>query len=329
MQMAELAHTDIQVSRVAFGCMSTVGSQTYDGIEDAEATRLIHHAMDQGINFFDTAPAYGDGHSEVQLGAALRGRRDQAVVATKASGPKITRDEIMADCEASLSRLETDVIDLYQVHWPRHVVPLEESIRAIEDLGRAGKVRAIGVCNCGPIDLAEAVGTAPISTNQVAYSLLARAPEIEIVPLGLEHGVGLLCYSPLAQGLLTGRYRSPEDVPSGRARTRHFSGGRPEARHGEAGCEVSTFAAIDRLVEIAERVGEPLSQVALAWLLAQPTVTSVLAGGSRPEQITQNAAATEIELSDTDLQELDDATREVKESLGACVDMWVNGARTR
>ena len=331
---ADLAHTnlpgtDLRVSRVAFGCMSTVANPTYDGIEFDQAVATIHAALDHGMNFIDTAPAYGNGASEELLGRALKGKRDQAVIATKASGQTLTASEIETDCETSLRLLDTDVIDLYQIHWPRRQAPLEETFAAMEKLQAAGKVRYLGVCNFGKLDLEEALGLATIQTNQVIYSMLSRAVEFDVAPRCVEAGVGLLCYSPVAQGLLTGRYNSADEVPVGRARTRHFASSRPEARHTEPGCEEETFAAIAAIRSVSERLDRPMAQVALAWLLHQPGVTSVLAGASRPDQVASNAAAATLQFDEATLAELDAATATVKDKLGSSLDIWATEARTR
>ncbi|MEM7576244.1 MAG: aldo/keto reductase [Planctomycetota bacterium] len=329
MQTTTIPHTDLVVSRVAFGCMSTAANPTYDGIPDDEAVKTIHAAIDAGINFFDNAPAYGNGHAEEQLGHAIHDRRDQVVIATKASGQTLTAEEIKTDCEDSLKRLQTDVIDLHQIHWPRRQVALEESVRAMEDLVTAGKVKYIGVCNFGPQDLAELFEFITPCVNQIVYSLLARGAEIDTVPACLEKNVGLLCYSPMAQGLLTGKYKHADDVPDERARTRHFAASRPQARHTDPGCETETFEAVQRVSEIAQRLDVPMAQLALSWCLHQPAVSCVLAGASKISQVHSNAAAGEIKLDADTLAELDDATRPVKEAMGASLDMWATPARTR
>jgi myo-inositol catabolism protein IolS len=163
----------------------------------------------------------------------------------------------------------------------------------------------------------------------MAYSLLARGVEYEVVPICAEHGVGMLCYSPLAQGLLTGRYTSADEVPAERARTRHFASTRPQARHGEPGFEAETFDAIRNVKRVCDEIGQSMADVALAWLLHQPTVTSVLAGASRPDQIVQNARAAAIRLSSDVLKKLDEATRAVKEKMGPNPDMWQSASRIR
>ncbi|MEL7473654.1 MAG: aldo/keto reductase [Planctomycetota bacterium] len=329
MQYAELQGLNIKVSRIAFGCMSTVPSQMYAGLVEDEAVQTMRLAFERGVNFFDTARAYGDGESERQLGAAVKGFRDEVVIASKPKAGDLSRDEILSECEHSLRDLGTDRIDLYQIHWPKRQVSLEETVRAMETLVEQGKVRQIGVCNFGPEDLNEWLDLGPCLTNQIAYSLLARGPEFGVQEVCELRGVGILCYSPLAQGLLAGRYRTADDVPDGKARTRHFRGERPEARHGEPGCEQETFDAIEAIAAIAERIDRPMGDVALAWLLSRPAVTSVLAGASRPDHVERNVRAAELQLSDEDLAELDAATDPVKAAMGASIDMWASPPRTR
>jgi aryl-alcohol dehydrogenase-like predicted oxidoreductase len=178
-------------------------------------------------------------------------------------------------------------------------------------------------------DLSNALEKHRIATNQIPYSLLIRAAEFELQPLCAEREVGILCYSPMAQGLLAGRFSSADDVPESRARTRHFSRSRPQARHNEPGCEIETFAVIKRIRGICDRIGHPMADVALAWCLHQPAVACVLAGASRPEQIRRNAKAGSITLSPLVLHELDVATQEVKKKLGSNVDPWQSESRIR
>jgi aryl-alcohol dehydrogenase-like predicted oxidoreductase len=329
MEYRALGQVDIRVSCLALGCMSLCGNQTYSDIPLPQAVATVNAALDAGINFFDNAPMYGDGEAERRLGEALRGQRDRAIVATKISSETLSAAEVQREAEASLRRLQTDYIDLYQIHWARRVVPLDETLTAMDKLRRSGKVRALGVCNFGPLDLAESLKAVRVETNQLAYSLLARGVEYDVQPMCAQRNVGLLCYSPLAQGLLTGRYASADDVPAERARTRHFAGTRPQARHGQGGCEAEMFAAIRDLKQICDEARLPMSDVAIAWLLRQPAVTSVLAGASRPEQVVQNVRAASLRLNDELLRELDAATQPVKEKLGPNCDMWQAAARIR
>ena len=328
MQTIELGRSGLKVSRVAFGCMSTVPNPTYDGVADQQAIAAIRGALDHGINFFDTAPAYGDGASEELLGRALEGVRDQAVIANKISSQTMDANEVRTECEKSLRLLRTDVMDLYQVHWPGGVVPIDETLKAMEKLVTDGKVRHLGVCNFGVEQLGGALGTGvSMVSNQIVYSLLSRAVEIDVAPVCVSNNLGLLCYSPLAQGLLAGRYADADAVPAERARTRHFSKDRPQSRHDEAGCEDETFAAIAGVRAVAERLGHSMADVSLAWLLHQPGVACVLAGASREDQVTRNAAAADITLSADDLAELDRVTTPVKAAMGPSLDMWATPSR--
>ncbi|USN98680.1 MAG: aldo/keto reductase [Phycisphaeraceae bacterium] len=328
MQYTKIRGIEREVSRVAFGCMSTVPSIIYSGLEADDAVATMRRAFDLGINFFDTARAYADGESERQLGEAIRGIRDEVVIASKPKAGDLSASEIAGECEQSLRDLGVDRIDLYQIHWPKRVVPLEETARAMETLVEQGKVGAIGVCNFGPTDLDEWLGLAPCATDQIAYNMIFRGCEFTLRERCTAANVGILCYSPLGQGLLAGRYETADDVPVGKARTRHFSDERPDARHGQPGFESETFAAIAAIKSIAEREGLPMGDLALAWLLHQPAVSAVLAGASRPDQVERNVRAAEVTLSPAVLNELDDATAVVKEKLGPSIDMWQVPPRT-
>jgi aryl-alcohol dehydrogenase-like predicted oxidoreductase len=323
-----LGQSDLSVAPVALGCMSLCSNMTYDDIPEQQAIDTIHAAIDAGVTLFDTAPMYGDGESERRLGLALRGgRRDRVVVADKISSNAMRHDEVLRGVETSLKLLQTDRIDLLQIHWPSTDVPVDETMHAMEKLVADGKVRALGVCNFGPTDLANVLEKHRVETNQIPYNLLLRGAEFELRGMCAERNIGILCYSPLAQGLLTGRYTSADAVPPARARTRHFAKTRPQARHTEPGCERETFVAIAKVQQICERIGHEMADVALAWLLHQPAVACVLAGASRPDQIRRNVAAARIELSADVLKQLDGATDEVKRKLGPNVDPWQTVSR--
>jgi aryl-alcohol dehydrogenase-like predicted oxidoreductase len=265
----------------------------------------------------------------VVLGRALAGRRHEAVIATKVSRAHLSGDEVQQACEGSLRRLQTDYIDLYQIHWPSRTVPLDETMEALRKLRGQGKVRAIGVCNFGLQDLSHLLTVGWAETNQLPYSLLWRAIEYQIRQKCLDVGIGILCYSPLAQGLLTGKFSSLDEVPEGRARPRLFSGERPQTRHGEAGCEREVFTAIEQIRRICDGIGQPMATVALAWLLHQPGVTSVIAGARRPDQIRQTAQAGDLELWPEALAALAEATEGVKQKMGLNPDLWQSESRLR
>ncbi|MEZ5414206.1 MAG: aldo/keto reductase [Opitutaceae bacterium] len=316
------------ISPLALGTWALAGDKFWGAQAEADSITTIHAALDAGITLIDTAPAYGDGLSEEIVGKALRDRRSRALIATKISEADMSAPKVTASCEASLRRLGTDCIDLLQIHWLGHGEQLEDVIEAMETLRAVGKVRALGVCNFGPTSLARlrAAGSGWI-TNQLAYNLLWRAIEFEIADVCARDGLGILCYSPLMQGLLSGRFRTADEVPAGRTRTRHFRGDREMSRHGGAGCEGLTFTTIDRLREIAAEIGHPLADVALAWLIHRCGVQSVIFGARSPQQIAENTSAAQLKLSPEILDQLDAATEELKQTLGPDADMWAPQSR--
>ncbi|HMN26733.1 MAG TPA: aldo/keto reductase [Caldilineaceae bacterium] len=329
MEYRRLGKTELQVSVLALGCWPFAGGRYWGDQDDADSIATVHAALDAGINFFDTAEGYENGQSERVLGRALVGRRSQALIATKVSPNHLRTAEVITACENSLTNLQTDYIDLYQIHWPNHEVPLAETVEALHKLKQQGKIRAIGVSNFAVQDLSELVSLSECETNQLPYGLLWRVIEREIEPLCHQHEIGLICYSPLAQGLLTGRYRSPDEVPDGLARTRWYNSQRAMAQHDEAGCESEVFAAIEEVRTIAEQVGAPMATVALAWVKAQRSVTSVLVGARKPEELSWNLPAADLHLTPTVQQQLAAATEAVKEKLGTNADMWMTPSRMR
>jgi aryl-alcohol dehydrogenase-like predicted oxidoreductase len=329
MKYKQLGKTDMQVSTISLGCWVFAGGELWGDQDDADSIATVNAALDVGINFFDTAEGYGNGYSEEILGRALVGRRDKAIIATKIGRGDLKSETVLEACEDSLRRLQTDYIDLYQIHWPRRNTPLEETVSVLEKLKEQGKIRAIGVCNFGVKDMGDLLSFKHPETNQVPYNLIWRAIEYEIQPQCVDEGVGILCYSVLAQALLTGKYASPDDVPAGRARSRHFSKNRELVRHDEDGCEAETFAAIDAVRQISKEINQPMANVAMAWLLQQPGVTSVIAGARTPDQIKRNVAAVDLELPPEIVKELNEATDGLKQALGPNPDMWQSTSRYR
>lgn len=329
MKYRKLGKTDIEVSVVSMGCWAIVGDQLWGKQDESESIRTLRAARDAGINFFDTAEGYGNGYSEELLAKAFGGSRDDVVVASKVSPNHLTPELIRKSCEQSLRRLKADTIDLYQVHWPNWDLPMADVAKALLRLQKEGKIRAIGVSNFGVRDLGDFLATTRCESNQLCYNLLWRAIEFEIRQACVDNGIGIICYAPLMQGMLTGKFRAADEVPEGRARSRHFSDKRPLARHGEAGCEELTFQTIDRIRKICDRIREPMADVALAWLLAQPGVTSVIAGARSPAQIKENVRAAELKLSEDVIAELTQATADLKQKLGPNPDLWQSDSRIR
>jgi len=329
MKYQQLGNTEIQVSTIAMGCWTIGGGPTWGEADDTESIATVRVALDAGVNFFDTAEGYGDGHSERVLGQALEGHRHDAIIATKVGRKHLSKDAIFEACEASLRRLNTDYIDLYQIHWPSRETQLSDTVEAFESLLQQGKIRAFGVSNFGVQDLSELLTLTRCASNQLPYNLLWRAIEYEIQPKCVDEHIGMLCYSALAQGLLTGKFFTPDDVPEGRARTRHFSKHRPGVRHGEDGCEPELFDAIGKIRQISENIHEPMAKMAIAWLLHQAGVTSVIAGARTADQIGQNIQAVNLELPSEILAELNEATDALKHKLGPNPDMWASESRFR
>ncbi len=329
MRYLVLPETNWHVSRIVMGCWGLAGDQTWGPQDEGEAIATIHAAIDAGINFFDNAELYGNGIAEEILGKALSGRRQHVFIASKFNWEHARREQVISACERSLKRLRTDYIDLYQIHWANWDVPFEETWEALEFLRIQGKIRAIGVCNFGPRDLAAILQCGRPCTNQLPYGPLFRAIEFEIVPACLAAGVGILCYSPLTIGLLTVKYKSADEVPPGRARTRHFSSKRLLTRHGEPGCEEATFQAIAQLQALAAELGMSVTQLALAWLLHRPGVTCVINGMRHPEQARENAVAGDIDLAPDVISRIESITDPIKERLGPNPDMWEGTDRSR
>lgn len=328
MQYRKLGQSDLSVSVVCLGSWSIATKDFFwDGQDRADSVAAVRAAVDAGVTFFDTAPAYGEGEAEEILGEALETSRQQVVVASKVRPADLEPARLRASCENSLRALRTDYIDLLQIHWPNHAIPLEPSYRTMEDLCREGKVRYLGVSNFGASYLDELLRLGPAASNQVPYSLLWRAIEYEIRPRCLDHGIGILCYSPLVQGLLAGKFASADDVPDKRSRSRLFAATRPMTRHGEPGCEAETFAALAQIKQVAEGLGQPMSRLAVAWLLAQPGVTAAVVGARNAAQTIENAAAAELNLDPDVVARLSSITDPLKQLLGRNADPWEHVSR--
>ena len=291
MRLHELDKSRLRVSRVGLGC-NNFGRRL-----DLEGTRaVVEAALAEGINFIDTADIYGGGNSERFLGEVLKGQRDQVVLATKfgmGEGGRGSRDYVRQAIAASLERLATDYVDLYYYHQPDGVTPIAETILAMLELVDEGTVRAIGVSNFSVEQLDEAVEAGPVAGLQNRYNLLERGAEEDVLPRCRELGVSFIPYFPLASGLLTGKYRRGEPPPAG---------SRLESRR--AALSDEAFDRVERLEEFASARGRTLLELAIAGLASQPAVASVIAGATTPEQVRENAAAADWELSEAELEEL-------------------------
>jgi myo-inositol catabolism protein IolS len=317
-QYRKLSNTDLNVSVVCFGGMTAGSYGTFGEQDDNESIGAVHAALDAGINFFDTAEGYGKGHSEDVIGRALEGRRDEVVLATKVSQRHLEWDQLVESCDTSLRLLRTECVDIYQVHWPNHTIPFAETVGLLEKLQKAGKIRYWGVSNFGRQDMTDLLACGRPVVDQVPYSLLWRVIEHEVRPICVENGVSIICYSPMAQGLLTGKFSAPSEVPTERARARYM-----------AEAPDRSFEVIQVLREVSEGLGQPMADVALAWVLAQPGIASVLTGVRNAAQIQQNARAADIALPADALERLTAGSDALKETLGTNPDMWNAGERSR
>jgi len=331
MEKRRCGKSGIDISSLGIGCWSFGGGDYWGPQDQRDVNAVIQTALDCGINYFDTAEVYNDGHSEESLGKALMGRRHEAVIGTKVSPENTKLSVLRKHCEASLRRLQTDYIDIYMVHWP---IPnhkqVEDAFATLMELQSEGKIRSIGVSNHGVRQLSEAMATgARIDGNQLCYNLLSRAIEVEILPFCRQHEIAVLAYMPLLQGILTGKYRTPDEIPPKRTRTRHFREDRPESRHGEAGAEKELFEAIDGIREIALNEEIPMSQLALAWGIAKPGITSVLVGTRDLSQLKDNIQAASLSLSSKLIKQLDELTEPLLRKLGSNADYWQGGKNSR
>jgi len=325
-----LGKSNIKVSEFALGCWPFAGGSVWGFQDKNDSIKTVHSALDNGINFFDTAEGYNDDfHSEEILGEALLNKRNNSVIATKISPNNLFVDQIEQACDSSLRRLSTDFIDLYQIHWPNHNVNLEDSMEVLNKLVEKGKVRSLGVCNFGVIDLNEILKFSKITTNQVPYNLLWRPIEHEILPESKKNNIGMICYSPLAQGLLTGRYNSADNVPNGISRSRLFSQDRPLANHDESGCEEEVFFAINEIKKISNELGEHPAKISLAWVRHQTNVTSLLVGARNTDELELNLPAFDYKLDEETIKTLSQATETIKQYLGKNPDMWNSKNRMR
>lgn len=317
MHYQRLGNTGMIVSRLCLGAMTFGGRDTppYDkvgGLTLTETDAVVGAALDAGINFIDTADVYANGESETLLGKVLAGRRDDVVLATKFHAPTgkgpndagQSRLHLTRALEHSLRRLQTDRIDLYQIHNFDGLTPAEETLRALDDAVRAGKIRYIGCSNLAGWQIAKALGISTLHdwsayvSVQACYSLAVRDIEREILPLVADQQLGLMAWSPLAGGLLSGKFGRGRGDPDGR-RT-HINFPPVETEHG--------YHVIDALLPVAERHGVSAAQVALAWLLGRPAVTCAIVGARRVDQLRDNLAALDLVLTPQDLAELDAAS---------------------
>lgn len=321
MEYRLLGKSGFKVPALSFGTGTFGGKGSFFGkwgeVEMDEAKRMVDLCFDAGVSFFDTANVYSRGGSESILGAALEGKRHEAIIATKAAftvgpGPNdkgTSRAHLIRSCEASLKRLRTDYIDIYFMHGFDALTPVEETLRALDDLITAGKIRYIGCSNFSgwhvmkSLAASERLGLGRYVVYQGYYSLLSRDYEWELMPLALDQGLGTMVWSPLGWGRLTGRHRRGATPKEGRIATGGAAGGPPVD-------DERLYAIVDVLDEIAKESGRSIPEIAINWLLTRPSVANVIIGARNEEQLKANLSVMEFRLSEDQLMRLDEASRQ-------------------
>jgi Predicted oxidoreductases (related to aryl-alcohol dehydrogenases) len=313
MEYRILGKSDLNVSVIGYGAWGIGGKPFWNSEGEEKSLRSIEKAIDLGINFYDTAPVYGFGYSEELLGKALQAKRKDVIIATKcglvwnkeelkAIRKRATRESILEEIDLSLKRLCTDYIDLYQVHWPDESTPIEETMNTLLQVQKEGKIRYIGVSNYSVDQMKESVNYGQIVSLQPMYSMLERDVEKERLPFCIENDIGVICYSPLASGVLTGKYDE----------NTRFEDWRGQGIIGNFTGEVyvSHINKVKKIVKIAQKHGKTLAQLAINWLLHQKGVTTAIVGVKTPDQVEQNIGAVGWEIPDNDLKEISDILNE-------------------
>ena len=317
MEFRMLGTSGIKISSIIMGTWQA-GKEMWVGIDDAESTKAIKVAYGAGITTFDTAAVYGNGHSEKIVGNALQDVRDKVVIATKVFSNQLKHQQVIDACHRSLKNLNTDYIDLYQIHWPpgsfgAKPVPLEETMGALSDLKAQGKIRAIGVSNFSRAQMEKAAKYGKIASLQPPYSLFWRKVEADALPYCLENNITLLAYSSMAQGLLTGKFGPDHKFAKGdhRFRNKLFQPQNYER----------VQKALEKLRPIAKANNITLGQLALAWIISQPGLCAI-AGARNADQAAQNAAAANVSLSKQDLAAVEEIGKTVTDPLDDDPVMW-------
>ena len=307
MQTRQLGTTGLRLTTIGLGTWAMGGGDwkfSWGPQDDAESIRTIYRALDLGINWIDTAAVYGLGHSEEVVGRALHAVRNRPLVATKCERcwdeggriiPRLKRESIRAEAEASLRRLGVEVLDLYQIHWPQPDEDIEEGWEAIADLIREGKVRFGGVSNFSLRQLQRVQAIHPVASLQPPYSMLARGVEEELLPYCAAEGIGVIAYSPMQKGLLTGKVTAPgvAALPADDHRRSDPKFQEPQLS--------ANLALVEALRKIAAESGKTLPQLAIAWVLRRPEVTSAIVGARRPDQIEQTITGGDWQLAETQI----------------------------
>jgi len=346
MKRSKLGKSDIIVSAMTLGCWPFGDGDYWGAKSQKEVDKVVQYALDRGVNAFDTAEVYNGGNSEISLGKALKGRRDEAVVISKISPSNA--GNVRKHCIASLQRLKMDYLDIYMLHWPINRLSLEhftsdkrivESPPTVEntfsqlnELKKEGLIRSIGLSNFGRKQMEEVAMTGvQVDVNEITYNIVSRAIEAEIVPYCQENQISLIGSMGLQQGVLAGIYKTADDVPKHQAHSRHFQNfrGCGTSRHGEKGAEKEIFEVLDDLREIAEKLNLNVAQLSIAWILKKPFMASTLVGSSNVDHLEMNIKACSLTIPDEIEILIDQISQPVLEILGNNPDYYEHSSQSR
>jgi aryl-alcohol dehydrogenase-like predicted oxidoreductase len=309
MEYRKLGETDIEISAITLGAW-VYGKDAWADVRDDESVQAIHAALDGGINIIDTAAGYGGGYSEQVVGEAVKDRRDEVLLASKCGAQP---DRIPEQIDVCLQNMQLDCIDIYQVHYPSPRIPIADTIGAMAEIQQAGKIRFIGVSNFSREQLREALDTARIETSQPPFNLFWREIEDDHLPLCREKNIAVLPYSPLAQGLLAGRFRTPEDIPDDiRSKNKLMAEGTFE----------QCVEVVQYIEEVASRHGKSIVQAAINWTINYPGITSAIVGARRPEQAQENIGGCGWRLTDEEMEEISQRGLEIARQMDYSSNMW-------
>ncbi|MDR3142618.1 MAG: aldo/keto reductase [Tannerellaceae bacterium] len=346
MRKTILGKSDIPVSAMTVGCWPFGGGDYWGEQSQADVDNVVCMALDRGVNTFDTAEMYNGGESERSLGKALGNRRKEAVIISKIS-PSNCR-HVRKHCEESLKRLGTDYMDVYMLHWPINKLALEhftsdhsiiqipptveEAYRQLDELKKEGLIRSVGMSNFGRTQMEEVINTGVrVDVNEMSYNIVSRAIEAEIAPYCMENAISLIGSMGLQQGLLAGIYKTPGDVPCHQAHSRHYPDyrGGSASRHGEEGAEKEIFDVVARLQALASDLHIHMAQLAIAWILKKPFITSTLVGSRNLKELEMNIEACSLEISDEVEALIDKASLPVLRILGNNPDYYEHSSKSR
>jgi myo-inositol catabolism protein IolS len=347
MEKRQLGYSDLHISTIGMGCWQYGGGKYWGPQNQSDVDEIVRYALDMDINYFDTAEVYNDGESERSLGLALKGIRDRAIIGTKVTPANTSPNKLRQSCEGSLRRLQTDYIDLYMVHWPitphgiehftdDHAIignppSLAEAFETLIALQKEGKIRHIAISNHGVKQMKEVQSTgAKIAANELAYNLFSRGIETDIIPYCKSNAIGMIGYMPLQQGLLSGKYKTLDEIKPMQARSRHFRQGRGEgSRHGEDGAESEIIEALVQIQALADQLGVSISVLSLAWVIANKDITTTIVGSRNIEQLKSNIQGATFHMEEDVYLKLNQITEPVLQKLGSNPDYYENRNNSR